>query len=415
VGVRSARPQRREVTGQNTREQPLRQGSGPGSRDCAPSRTNEKRLLAALNTQAGGGSLQPTHATLNLSGNCSDESEPLSSPTRIKHPRTSGGTTLSNCRVNENSATGFSRWQSSAMPSPSATSRRTASTSGPQAAGQYTDQHRVERLDRPASGDFGRAVPRHGYGRRSLQRRDLHDFDPEGRRQRHLRDAHLDSHGRVGWQHHRLDADERHPASRVVRRLRERPRGQLRDDCHGEQRQLRDRRGHDVAVAQQRSVQVRPVRSGSQLYVVMHDVRMGAVIGLFDLGEPERAASRGGGSPRSAWSPTLGCLHFTVRFAYSILQQGERSLSKSFFLRHPRCGGDSARWSQAALGPKRPRAVSCDSILPGGPGGDPPGLPQIRTCGFPASGSSGQPFARTGRPVRPSACDRKHCYPSSLR
>ena len=53
--------------------------------------------------------------------------------------------------------------------------------------------------------------------------------------------------------------------------------------------------------------------------------------------------------------------------------------------------------SSVGTGPwhARGEAVVRDSgIAPGGPGGFPPGLPQIRTCGIPASGSSGRRFAR---------------------
>jgi hypothetical protein len=40
-------------------EQPVRQGSGSGRRECAPRRTREKDHLGALGKPSGGGSLQP--------------------------------------------------------------------------------------------------------------------------------------------------------------------------------------------------------------------------------------------------------------------------------------------------------------------------------------------------------------------
>src|SRR5262249_8221709 len=49
----------REGTGEGSGEQPVRQGSGSGRRECAPRRTREKDHLGALNKLAGGGSLQP--------------------------------------------------------------------------------------------------------------------------------------------------------------------------------------------------------------------------------------------------------------------------------------------------------------------------------------------------------------------
>jgi hypothetical protein len=45
---------RREGTGKNEGEQPVRQGSGSGRSECAPRRTREKDHLTALNKLAGG-------------------------------------------------------------------------------------------------------------------------------------------------------------------------------------------------------------------------------------------------------------------------------------------------------------------------------------------------------------------------
>jgi hypothetical protein len=47
-------PKAGEGTGENEGEQPVRQGSGSGRRECAPRRTREKDHLGALNKLAGG-------------------------------------------------------------------------------------------------------------------------------------------------------------------------------------------------------------------------------------------------------------------------------------------------------------------------------------------------------------------------
>src|SRR5262249_50634073 len=48
-----------EGKGGNEREQPGKQVRGCGRRECAPRKTREEDHLGALNTLAGGGSLQP--------------------------------------------------------------------------------------------------------------------------------------------------------------------------------------------------------------------------------------------------------------------------------------------------------------------------------------------------------------------
>jgi hypothetical protein len=53
---------------------------------------------------------------------------------------------------------------------------------------------------------------------------------------------------------------------------------------------------------------------------------------------------------------------------------------------HRRASGDRVVFR--LIGPR------CTSASPGRPGDCSPGLPQIRTCGLPASGSSGRRFAR---------------------
>jgi uncharacterized protein len=103
-----------------------------------------------------------------------------------------------------------------------------------------------------------------------------------------------------------------------------------------------------------------------------------------------------GGSWRGAHDPAVtGCVYAEVlRRAGVVLASGRPVIVDASFrsraLRH------AARKLATAYG-----------VPPGGPGGFPPGLPQIRTCGIPASGSSGCRFARGYAVDRPCRGERE--------